>query len=267
MAYNNLDWIVAWYVDDYVTLTDTQEKEFDAVIKSFVSWHRKSELPHYIFQIQQIKIDVNNGIKQSNIKNYTDSLRHFLEVVLTEAEPEITRLAYSLTEQQVEAFLEAVEQRNLDSIAKNQAASADERLQKKLKRIESRITSFTGALSAEQKQLLKETNQALLPTFEHWIEFRRTWASSIRNAYVVRNNIIALEGKGETAKIAFRRALKPAILETDELRSDAYLTIRKHNQAIWTVSLEKLMLSLNKKQLNALNNKLNDMIGDLEALI
>jgi len=268
MAYNNLDWIAAWYVDDYVTLTDTQEKEFDSAIKSFVSWHRKSELQNYILQIKYIKVDVKNGIKHSNVNNYTDSLRQFLDVALTKFEPEITKFAYSLSDKQVDQFLAEVEQRNIERIKKAANEGKQERLENKLERIESRVESFIGDLNTSQKQLLKETNQALLPTFDHWIEFRRNWANAIRNAYTLRSEVIAIEGlDSEHAKTVFREALKPTILETNSLRSEAHLAVLEHNQAIWATTIEKLVTSLSKRQLAALNDKLNETIEDLEALI
>jgi len=265
MAYNNLDWIAAWYVDDYVTLTDTQEKEFDIAMKSFVSWHRKSELQSYILQIKYIKLDVKNGIKHSNVNNYTDSLRQFLDAALTKFEPEITEFAYTLSDKQVDELLTEIEKRNLERIKKVKSEDQDERLANKLERIESRVESFIGDLNTTQRQLLKEMNQALLPTFEHWIEFRRNWASSIRHAYSVRNEMIGLNK--EQAKIAFREALKPAILDTNSLRSDTHLSVLEHNQAIWAATIEKLVTSLSKKQFAALNDKLNETIEDLEALI
>lgn len=268
VAYNNFDWIAAWYVDDYVTLTETQEKEFDSAIKSFISWHRKSELQNYILQIKYIKIDIKRGIKHSNINNYTDSLRQFLDVALTQFEPEITQFAYSLSEQQVDEFLAEVEQRNIDRIKKVNGEDKEKRLDNKFERMESRVESFIGELNAEQKQLLKETNQALLSTFDYWIEFRRTWAKSIRHAYTVRSDIVNIEGlDSERAKVAFREALKPSILETNSLRSETHLAVLAHNQAIWATTIEKLVTSLSKKQLAALNDKLNETIEDLETLI
>ena len=268
MAYNNLDWIVAWYVDDYVTLTNNQEKELDETIKSFISWHRQSELQDYILQIKYIKIDIKNGIKSSNIRDYRNVLKQFLDSALIQFEPDITRFAYALTDQQVEEFLTEVEQRNLERIKKIKKQGEKKRLKNNLEKTESRIESFIGDLNLVQKQLLKETNQTLLSTFEYSIELRRTWADSIRHAYKIRNEIVPFEGQDSgSCKLAFREALRPSILEISTLRSEAHLAALAHNQLIWEKAMEQLMISLSEKQLKALNNKLNETIEDLEALI
>jgi len=268
MAYNNLDWIAAWYVDDYVSLTDTQEKEFEDVINAFVAWHRKSELPNYISQIKRIKVDIKQGVTSEHIHRYTDTLREYVNVTLVKLTPQITEIAYTLSAKQVKAFLAEVEERNLNRIEKTQAQSAAERDENRLDKITSRIESFVGDLNREQRHLLVQTNQALLPTFEYWIAFRRAWAASIQEAYQVRDRLLASEGSNhEEAKATFNQLLSQAILETNTLRSEAHLAVLAHNRTIWAGSMEKLMASLSAKQLKALNNKLNETIDDLQALI
>ena len=65
LAYNNLDWLASWYVDDYVNLTDTQEDEFDTKLDAFLMWHRNIELQNYILQIKTIQADINKGVRHS----------------------------------------------------------------------------------------------------------------------------------------------------------------------------------------------------------
>jgi len=35
LAYNNLDWWVYWYMDDYIELKDEQEEKFDEAVKLY----------------------------------------------------------------------------------------------------------------------------------------------------------------------------------------------------------------------------------------
>ena len=37
-AYNNIDWLVNWYIDDYVVLDTQQEKQFDAILDKWTAW-------------------------------------------------------------------------------------------------------------------------------------------------------------------------------------------------------------------------------------
>ena len=47
-TYNNLDWLIHWYIDDYVSLSDNQEALFDKYFADWQSWHRSQELGKYI---------------------------------------------------------------------------------------------------------------------------------------------------------------------------------------------------------------------------
>ena len=44
LAYNNLDWWVYWYLDDYIELKGEQEEKFDDYLQNWLRWHKTSEL-------------------------------------------------------------------------------------------------------------------------------------------------------------------------------------------------------------------------------
>ncbi|HEY7866869.1 MAG TPA: DUF6279 family lipoprotein [Psychromonas sp.] len=256
MIYNNLDRLAYWYIDDYVTLTDLQEAEFDPELVQFLDWHRKSELQSYITQIKLIQQDINNGLDKADIEAYIKTFKGFWQAILIGIEPGVVRLAYSLKEQQILEFLAVVEKKNLESIEAFEQLSQQARLDKRFEKIERRLASFIGKLDGSQKQLIKSTNEQQLSTFVEWIEFRRDWANSIRTAYTLRDD-----------KAAFEKALSRSILQADSFRSAPFRQKTEHNQTLWKVTLVQLINSLNKKQLKKLNRKSDDIIEDLEALL
>ncbi|MEL0659191.1 DUF6279 family lipoprotein [Psychromonas arctica] len=264
LAYNNLDWLASWYVDDYVNLTDIQEDEFDTKLDAFLVWHRNIELQNYILQIKAIQADFNKGVTLSDIESYVTSVKTFLEVALTKAEPEVVALAYSLSDKQAGSFLVEFEQQNLDKIERFEEESKERRTKKRLEKLEEQLSSFFGRLNTQQKKLLNDGNNQLLPSFQERIKFRRHWADSIRKAYVIRARSL---GDTEKKKKGFELALKQSILESNLLRSEKYSNILEHNQRVRINTLEKIVASLDEKQLKHLNEKLNETIEDLEALL
>ena len=262
LAYNNLDWIVSWYVDDYVTLTSTQEKQLDSSIESLLLWHRKTELQNYVVQIKYIKIDLNNGIKHSTVKNYINALKQFWDAILLKAEPDVMRLAYSLSDKQVTKLLAEIEQQNLKKINDFHNSSEKDRLKARFERIEEQITEFTGPLDRQQKKLLTQLNGSLLSAFEQRLQFRRNWAKSIAAAYQLRQQ----KHNNESVRVQFEQALRPALINTNSLRSEKYLAIFEHNQAKWVEFLPQLISSLNAKQLSSVQSKLDDIITDIQGL-
>ena len=264
LAYNNLDWLASWYVDDYVNLTDSQEDEFDTKLDAFLVWHRNIELQNYILQIKAIQADFNKGVTLSDIESYVTSVKTFLDVALTKAEPEVVALAYSLSDQQAGSFLVEFEQQNLDKIERFEQESKEKRSEKRFEKFEEQVTSFVGKLNTQQKKLLDEGNNQLLSSFQERIKFRRQWADTIRGAYVIRARSL---GDTDKKKKGFELALKQSILESNSLRSEKYSNILDHNQRVRVNTLYQIITSLDDKQLKHLNEKINETIEDLEALL
>lgn len=256
LIYNNLDWISYWYIDDFVTLTDQQEIEFDPALEQFLEWHREAELQKYITQIKLIQQDINNGLNKRDIAGHLKAFKGFWQNILIQLEPGLVMLSTSLSEEQIEEFLNITEQRNLDEIKEHNALTAQQRLDERFDKIENRVESFVGNLSVSQHQLIKNANENLLSTFDEWITFRRAWANSIRAAFTLRNDKPALE-----------KAISHLILQADTLRSQQFWTKIEHNQALWIATLEELAASLSQKQLKKLNNKLDDITVDIEDLL
>jgi hypothetical protein len=256
LIYNNLDWLSYWYIDDYVTLSNQQEAQFDPALVRFLDWHRQSEIPRYITQVKRLKNDINNGLEQGDIAVYIQTFTGFWQTILIGIEPAVLKLTTSLKEEQITEFLVATEKKNQDRIEDYEDLSNQARLDERFEKIESRLVSFIGKLNASQKQLIKSTNEQQLSTFVDWIEFRRDWANSIQAAYTLRDD-----------KPAFEKALSRSILQADSFRSAQFNQKTEYNQTLWKVTITQLIDSLNKKQLKKLNRKLDDIIQDLEALL
>jgi hypothetical protein len=262
--YNNLDWVASWYLDDYISLTSFQEKQFDTTVNAFLAWHRKEQLKSYIQQIKVIQSDLKKGLKRADIESYVVSIKGFLNVALIKAEPEITNLAYSLSDVQVINFLDEVEKQNLEKIERRKNSTEQERLEKRRDKIQEQITDYVGTLNAKQIQILNDANQKLIPGFDHFIEFRRQWANAVSDAFALRNSA---EGDAQYKKHVFESALKRPILETNSLRSPAYIATLEYNQSVWVDTLQDLVVSLDKNQLQHLDDKLSEIIDDLTSLL
>lgn len=256
IIYNNLDWLTYWYIDDYISLTSQQEQQLEPALIQFLAWHREYEIPSYIALIKQLQLEINSDVTKTDIEQYIRSFKDIWQTILTRIEPSIVQLAYTFKDKQVEQFLNVLEQRNLDQLEEYRSLTSNKRLQKRLDKIESRIESYIGNLTANQKQLIKNSNQQMLPTFEEWISYRRAWANSIKQAFTLREE-----------KDNFEIAMRRAILEADSLRSETFLKKIEHNQNLWTSTLATLINTLNDKQLKRLNSKLEDMADDLQALL
>ena len=56
--YNQLDWVLPWYLEDYVSFEDAQARELDSQIAQFLSWHRTQQLPEYADFLGQVNLSI-----------------------------------------------------------------------------------------------------------------------------------------------------------------------------------------------------------------
>ncbi|HEY6611743.1 MAG TPA: DUF6279 family lipoprotein, partial [Pseudomonas sp.] len=48
LVYRNLDWLIPWKLDDYLSLDAGQSVWLDARLDDHLRWHCRSELPRYL---------------------------------------------------------------------------------------------------------------------------------------------------------------------------------------------------------------------------
>ncbi len=79
-TYNNLDWLLPWYVEDYIALTDSQEQHFEQEFEELWAWHRQTELPKYVDSLKRLEQDIaDDSITMEKIISYQDEARaHYL---------------------------------------------------------------------------------------------------------------------------------------------------------------------------------------------
>ena len=53
LVYRNLDWLIPWQLDDYLSLNREQKAWLKPRLQAHLEWHCSSELPRYIDWLQR----------------------------------------------------------------------------------------------------------------------------------------------------------------------------------------------------------------------
>jgi hypothetical protein len=61
-AYEHLDKMIVWSVDDYFTFDAEQKRYLEAGVDSFMYWHRTQELPVYASTLRRFAGEVRDGL-------------------------------------------------------------------------------------------------------------------------------------------------------------------------------------------------------------
>jgi len=257
LAYNNLDWWVYWYMDDYIELKDEQEEKFDAHLQNWLSWHKKSELTRYKAQLEDIKKQIQNDTLNSSIVyNNLELARSHWERVRDEVSPELAAIAKTLDDEQVVTLFAALEKDNKEEEEERQEAlekSEAQRLKDRIERIEETISERIGRLSDEQKQIVSTYAQQFISTGDAWLEYRRNIQNAARKLFVTRRQ-----------NEQFEEELVALMQNPDDYKSEVYKQSSAHNMTVTATLLAEIFSTLSEKQRKTLVENVDELIETVD---
>ena len=73
-TYNHLDWLIPWYVDDYVDLSRDQKQFLKGELAPILEWHREEELVRYIAILDQVENDLTHKVTAETVNSWVEEV-------------------------------------------------------------------------------------------------------------------------------------------------------------------------------------------------
>lgn len=259
LAYNNADWLVYWYLDDYVELNTDQEEVLDKHITQWMQWHRNHELTQYAAQLADLEAD----IKQDNmtpevILAHMNRASGHWERVRDELSPELAAMARTLTDKQVVRFFAALEKDNKEAeedINKFAELSKEEQMKQRIADIQDGLDDRIGKLTDEQKAIVKKYADQFSSTRKEWLAYRRDIQNAARRLFATR-----------ATNPDFEADLIDVMKHPERYRSQDYQISRDANRALYANMASEVAKTLTTKQKSKLIEGIQDIISDLKDL-
>lgn len=259
LAYDNLDWLIYWYMDDYVELKDRQEALFDKKLDSWIDWHRSEELSKYQQQLQQLQQYIkNDALDRQTIAWHLDKGKNHIDAIRNKLAPELAQLASRLDDEQVIYLFAALERENEEeeeSIRERQEDSKEERIEDLADDIEDEFEDRLGDLTDQQEQIIAR----YAPQFErsgmHWIAYRRDIQNAARRLFITRSS-----------SDTFVQDLTYLLENPDDYRSDEYLKLREENRQRYLDMAAELVPTMTNEQKDHLLDKVDGWLEDISSL-
>ena len=105
-VYNRLDFILPWYLDDYVELDRAQETFLDAQLQPFLAWHRSEELPRYTQILDDIARRLDGPLTGQDVAAISLEFEQAWFRLEGRSLEWLLALGERLTEEQVQQFLD-----------------------------------------------------------------------------------------------------------------------------------------------------------------
>ncbi|MFT5451811.1 MAG: hypothetical protein ACI9N9_001297 [Enterobacterales bacterium] len=179
--YNQLDWLIPWYVDDYVDLTFVQKENLDKQVEMLLQWHRGEELSHYIEILNYIEKDVTEDVTVATVKNWFDVVLIAAKRVQINILPSAIKLGEKLTEEQMAEFVKNLWVRQAELEEEYLSRSNEEYIENNYESLTDNLGKYVGRLSDAQKQRLNKAARSM-QRFDHvWLEDRSTWLEKVED--------------------------------------------------------------------------------------
>ncbi|PYF83491.1 hypothetical protein DFP75_102587 [Marinomonas alcarazii] len=255
-AYNNLDWLLYWYVDDYIDLSSDQEAALDERIASWHSWHRSTELEKYQTQLNNLRAKLESGAltEEQWLREFAEAQQH-LNRFRTKIAPELAGIAQTLSTEQVEDFLSAWHKKRQERQSESDKRTESERLMRREERLVEFMEDNVGKLSEQQTNIIKQ----YVPTFISISTEQTAYHSRLQNAL---RDIFS-----NRDSVEFKQRLTDLIRNPDQYKTVSYQASLDHNAGLYARMLAELNLTFTEKQKLKLDDALEDWINLIEDLI
>jgi hypothetical protein len=261
LMYNRLDTLAAWYVGNLVSLDDQQQADLRTWLGQTLEWHRQSELGRYATFLRELSSEVAQPLGRDAYLHAFDRVEGFVEDFTARTAPQAAHLLLELSPAQVEELLANLEEKSNERSEDEREAIADGTWQtKQIKNTQRQVKRWTGAITEEQKLLVREMAQHVQPTTPEWLESQRQWRAALRDA------LGAASGDAFSNRDTAEKRILQLLREPDTQWTAQYKTKEASNREQVLSLLTALDASLTAAQRERMQRELTTLAERLEEL-
>jgi len=186
-AYNHADWLINWYIDDYIDFNRTQQALFDRHFDAHMDWHRSSELVRYERYLAVLREELNQPISPAKVAERFDQLIDFWQDFLAHGMPPMVEVFQQLSDQQIEGFLAAIEEERLEYEQEFEKTKKATLRRQRAKSIEKSLSRFIGRFSQQQRRIVDSWAEETEAFYATSITQTQRWQAELKRAFATRS--------------------------------------------------------------------------------
>ena len=241
-VYNQLDWAIPWYLDDYMSLNNEQEDDFNIRLERYLGWHRKTQLPLYAEFLNRVASDLERGINEASIAYIRKETETLGTNLVQRLLPDVLPLFAGVSDKQISQLFEKFAEDNNEYREDYIDLSEKEQRKKRAKLIEDYVERWTGRLNSEQRDLIREGTQQYLLMCEDLLQAKLAWQDEFARILSLREQpekyepamkaLLTSQGYGQSAEFERKFTENEKILTRLYLKLDQSLTEKQRTRAV-----------------------------------
>ncbi|MFW2405019.1 MAG: DUF6279 family lipoprotein, partial [Gammaproteobacteria bacterium] len=254
-AYNQLDWIIVWYLNGYFSLDDAQEADLRDAVQRNLEWHRRNQLPKYAAFARQVDRDIAGSVTPELLELRLDQAVEFWDAALDQMLPDVSAFFLTLSDEQIDEFIANLEDNNEELWDDYGGETLEERLKRRERAAYKGFKRVFGRLNDDQKALIRSYMVNMHDVSEYWIESRRRWQLDFRDLMIDR-----------PAEPAFSERLSALMLDPNRTDDPGYREKVDENKRTFMDMTAALIGILTDKQRERFSEKMKSFARDFETL-
>ncbi len=253
--YRQLDWLVPWYVYDYVSLESTQRSLLEQRLLRQLEWHCTTQLPAYSEWLREIAVNPVDVLSRPALDKHYQQLIQYWRILVGKLSPDIATLLATASDAQIDELMASLEKRNRKSHDRIVSAEPEEGVQRRIREMVKQLRRWIGPLSTLQVRRVEQWGRDIGPIGLQWVESRRNWQKTLGEALAYRGDMGIFEPK-----------IRELMVAPEKLWNTEFAKAVAQNEEITLQLISELVPMLDERQREHLKARLTGWAGDFEEL-
>ncbi|WP_322414065.1 DUF6279 family lipoprotein [Vibrio sp. 16] len=246
-VYNNMDWLLIEYLEDYVDLNSDQESLIEQRVALLSEWHRSEEIPNYVEHLDELMtLDLKN-LTAAQLNAQEEKLRAHTDRIVKRVAPDLAQLIHKLSDEQVDELMDNIRVRHSKYKAKYSQLNEEEVRQVYAERIAESMENWLGRLTKDQERLVEQWSNDLQITTSDWSDHQTNLRIRISQLLNQRSDLNATE-----------REMNTLLVDSESLYSPMLRSKIEHNRDVATRYIVEIATQASDKQIEHYRKELRD---------
>ncbi|UQG60026.1 DUF6279 family lipoprotein [Marinobacter sp. M3C] len=256
LAYRYADWGTVWWMEDYVSLTGTQQQALEQGVRDFRQWHCSQELPRYERWLSTVIADANTAVltDSARMEFHQEQLLGLLPALTEKATPMVVAFLKTLSDEQVRELAANMADRQQeleqDLLKRSPEATASARAERTAERLE----SWLGNFSDDQYFRIQRWSAAQAGQTDIWLEGRERWQQAF---------LAALQQRQQAE---FASVISDLLQNPEQARGLDYQQTMAQSKNAMATLLSDLLAMGGEPALEQVRAKATELKSDVDAL-
>ena len=256
--YFHLDWLIPWYISDYISLDGKQKNMLEKRLLAQLEWHCRTQLPVYAESLRALGKDVADAANPIELERLRFHYARFMELwtaLLREIAADVSDLLLTASDEQIDELFANLATRNQQFREKYVDLAVDELDKNRQERMLKRVDYWISDPTPLQIQAVEEWNATLMPIAEQWLQNRERVQAHARTV---------LEKRSDSPE--FRKEMFDLIVHSERLRPVAYQQKIDFNTDVTLKLLVQLDRLLTDEQRQHFLLRIASLASDLDSI-